>query len=60
MSYLIVREADDGSWLNDPAMFDFQDQAEAYAVDRADLIKPGQSWVLYECREINFRHKGAA
>ena len=50
MSYLVVREAEDGSWLSDPNMFDSLTQAETYAEAR-----PGEqgTWEIYECRLVH-------
>jgi hypothetical protein len=50
-SYLVVKEADDGSWLNEPEMFDTRSEAREYVLK----IRMCERWnyvALYECREL--------
>jgi hypothetical protein len=51
--YLVVKEADDGSWLSDPETFDTRADAKKYAAGREDHLKPGETWSLYECRPLD-------
>jgi hypothetical protein len=48
-SYLVVKEADDGSWLCDPEMFDTLLEAKASVGD--DPPREGE-WIFYKCREL--------
>ena len=49
-AYLVVKIADDGSWADDPNMFDTRGDAVEYVKLQK---KPGDNWVMYECREVD-------
>jgi hypothetical protein len=52
-SYLVVKEADDGSWLNEPEMFDTRDEAAKYLRKiRGRGLSALAHVVLYECFEL--------
>ena len=49
--YLLVNEDQDGTWFSEPKGFDVAADAEDYADDNADDLRPGYAFVLYECRQ---------
>ena len=52
--YLVVLEADDGSFFSEPEMFDTKQEARTYA--DAHPSPDRCEWVFYECRRIIINH----
>lgn len=51
--YMIVIEDEYGMFANEPRFFEVISEAETYAFTKRDDLKPGQAWILYECRAVD-------
>lgn len=58
--YLVVLEASDGSWMDEPIGFDTLQEAKEVTLDRwpKEKLGPGEFIVLYDCSEQDILAEG--